>query len=180
MKLSIVMPTIPGRLSDLERTRRVYEELTPVPIQWVVETGHGTCGEAWNAGVRRCTGDVVHMGADDVEPESDRWLPAALETFELSGVPLGLVREPSGAGTFGRDFARVVICPRAWWRDVPPIHYYSDNAFDDLMRRDGHTPRIAEGFDFYHRKSMVGRDESGHYAVDLPAYEAWRSIPPSS
>lgn len=158
MKLSIVMPTVPGREHELDRTVEMYDRLTHMEIEWVIETGHDNCGAAWNAGVPKCTGEIVHMGADDLEPITDEWLPAALAVIEQGGVPLGWVFEDE-IGRFGHDFCRVVICRRAWWRNVPEIHYWSDNAFDDLMRATGHKPTVAPHFDFYHRRSMVGRDE---------------------
>jgi hypothetical protein len=184
MKLSIVMPTVPGRQDELARTIDAYERLTPnAEIEWIIERGHDTCGTAWNAGARKATGEVLHMGADDGEPETDRWLPAAELALALSRVPLGWVRE--GDQTFGRDFCRVVICRREWWQDVPDLHYFSDNCWTDLMIAAGHTPMVAEGFDFYHRKSMVGRDESPERlererAAYLAAMEAECGLSPSS
>lgn len=157
--LSIVMPTIPGRESELARSTEVYERLTPVDIEWIIERGHDNCGAAWNSGARKATGEILHMGADDIEPEHEGWFPSAMHVLKQGHVPLGWVREDA-IGTFGRDFARVVICQREWWRDVPELHYFSDNAFDDLMRAAGHEPLVVSGFDFYHRKSMIGRDES--------------------
>jgi len=168
--LSIVMPTIAGRESELARSVAAYERRTPVPIEWIIERGHATCGAAWNAGAAKATGEILHMGADDIEPESRFWLWAAMGVLNAGRIPLGYVREDE-AGMFGRDFARVVICRREWWCDVPELHYWSDNAFDDLMRAAGHTPVIAEGFDFYHRKSMVGRDDSPkRMAAEREAY----------
>lgn len=171
VKLSIVVPTLDGRQPDLVRTVAAYERLTPVRIEWIVELGHDNCGAAWNAGTRKATGDILHMGADDVEPESDSWLPAAMRAIVTGSVPLGWVNEPTGAGKFGRDFPRVVICRREWWQDVVEAHYWSDNHFGDLMAASGHPAVVAEGFDFFHRRSMVGRDESPErLARDRSAY----------
>jgi hypothetical protein len=177
--LSIVLPTIDGRQHELVRTVAMYERLTPVEIEWIVETGHSTCGEAWNAGAKLATGELLHMGADDIEPESEAWLSAASAVLDQGGVPLGYVREDK-VGRFGRDFCRVVICKREWWQDVLPILYYSDNQFDELMRTAGHMPTVAEGFDFYHRRSMVGRGgpgmtEAERIAHDNEEYQAWRA-----
>jgi hypothetical protein len=116
------------------------------------------------------------MGSDDVEPQTDAWFPAAMSVLEQGGVPLGWVTEGAHGfnGTFGRDFCRVVICRREWWQDVPEIHYWSDNAFDVLMRATGHEPTIAPGFDFNHRRSMIGRDESPERLDrDREAYQQW-------
>jgi hypothetical protein len=159
LKLSIVMPTIAGREDELARTIAAYERLTPATIEWIVEHDHPTCAHAWNAGVAKATGSVVHCGNDDLEPESEYWFPSALRVLGGAGVPLGWVREDA-IGTFGRDFTRVPMCRREWWVPLPNIHYYSDNAFGDRMAATGHLPVVAEGFDFYHRRSMVGRDET--------------------
>jgi hypothetical protein len=173
MKLSVVLPTIPGRESQLARTIDAYERLTPVEIEWIIERGHPNCGAAWNAGALKATGEILHMSADDGEPETDAWFPAALTVIEQGGVPLGWVREDTS--TFGRDFCRVVICRREWWQPVIERQYFSDNHFDDLMRAAGHTPTIAPGFDFYHRRSLIGRDDGPERVErDRIAYEAAR------
>ena len=172
--LTIVLPTIAGREAERERTIAAYERLTPCEIQWVHVYDYPTCAEAWNAGASAAEGRYLHMGADDIEPETGAWFAAATSVVDAGGVPLGWVREDV-QGVFGRDFCRAVFCLREWWHPVPPVHYYSDNAFDDLMRVSGHTPTVAEGFDFYHRKSMVGRDESPErLARDYSAYQAYR------
>jgi len=164
------MPTLPGREDELARSIEAYERLTPVEIEWVIERGHDNCGSAWNAGVPKTTGEILHMGADDIEPETDAWFPAALSVIEDGNVPLGYVREGHSC-LFGRDFCRVVICRREWWRPVIEQTYFSDNHFDDLMRAASHMPTMAEGFDFYHRKSMVGRDDGPErMARDREAY----------
>lgn len=174
MRLSIICPTLPGRESELARTIETYECLTPVEIEWIIERGHDNCGSAWNAGVPKASGEIVHMGADDIEPETDAWWPAAAPVLLAGFVPLGWVREDE-IGRFGRDFCRVVICRREWWQPVIEQQYWSDNFFDDLMRAAGHTPMVAEGFDFYHRRSMVGRDDGPErIARERAAYEAAR------
>jgi hypothetical protein len=174
VKLSVVCPTIPGREPELARTVNAYERLTPVEIEWIIERGHDNCGTAWNAGAAKATGEILHMGADDGEPETDQWFPAAMSVIEQGGVPLGWVREDE-IGRFGRDFARVVICRREWWQPVIERTYFSDNHFTDLMIAAGHAPTVAEGFDFYHRKSMVGRDDGPErMRRDQEAYEALR------
>jgi hypothetical protein len=173
--LSVVLPTIDGREDELARTIETYERLTPVPIEWIVETGYQTAGQAWNAMVPKATGEIVHLAADDLEPETDGWFPAALIAIEQGNVPMGWVREDE-AGTFGRDFCRVWAGRRDWWEPVLETHYYSDDSLTDLMRAAGHLPVIAEGFDFYHRRSMVGRLETPErmYA-DHVLYDRWLS-----
>lgn len=137
----------------------MYERLTHTPIEWVVETGHDNCGAAWNAGARRATGEYLHFTADDLEPDSDDWLTPALAATAAGCVPVGWVHEDA-AGRFGRDFPRVPFCRREWWQNIPEVHYFSDNAVGDLMARRGIVPMVVDGYDFYHRRSMVGRDES--------------------
>jgi hypothetical protein len=171
VKVSIVIPTMPGREDELERTIATYESRTSISIEWVIEHHHATCAAGWNAGAARATGEVVHMGADDLEPTSDQWLPAALHAIEAGCIPLGWVSEDE-IGRFGRDFARVPACHRDWWHAVPAeLHYYSDNWFGDQMRRDGHHAIVVDGFDFYHRRSMVGRNEAERVSRDYAAYQ---------
>ena len=156
--VSIIVPTIDGRQDELVRTVSAFERRSPAFIEWIVETGHDNCGAAWHAGARRATSDHLLMAADDLEPSSPAWLPAAIEAVELGHVPVGWVRE--AAGQFGRDFPRVPFCRREDWIDVPECHYYSDNAFGELQAREGRVACIAPGYDFIHRRSMVGRDET--------------------
>ena len=158
--LSIVMPSIKGREDELGKTIEAYERLTPVPIEWVFEFGHPTCASGWNAGAERATGDVLHLGNDDLEPESGLWLFTASLVLKNGGVPVGLIREDE-VGIFGRDFPRAPICMRDWWTPLPAeMHYYTDNLLGDRWRTAGHPITVADGYDFYHRKSMVGRDET--------------------
>lgn len=171
MRVSIVIPTMPGREDELDRTIAAYKSRTSIEIEWLIEHDHPTCAAGWNAGAARATGEILHMGADDLEPTSDLWLPAAVAAIERGCIPLGWVTEDE-IGRFGRDFARVPACQRDWWRDVPPeLHYYSDNWFGDQMARDGHTATAVDGFVFYHRRSMVGRNEAEWVSRDHAAYQ---------
>lgn len=170
--LSIVLPTIDGRQDELVQTVAVFERCTPSvagPIEWIVEVNHPNCGVAWNAGAARAMGKYLLLAADDLEPESSHWFQAAVVSVAKGHVPLGIVRERGVR--FGHDFPRVPFCLREWWVDVAEIHYWSDNHFGDLMSRAGHSPAVAPNFDFIHRKSMVGRDESPQrLAKDHQAY----------
>ena len=156
MLLSIVLPTIAGREDELAQSMEAYKRTTPAPIEWIIERDHPTCAAAWNSGASKATCEFLHMGADDIQPEPG-WWDAARPVLDAGDIPLGWIREPNGA-QFGRDFPRVVICRREWWVDVPPeLHYWSDNWFGDAMTATGHKQVVAEGFDFFHRRSMVGR-----------------------
>lgn len=161
--LSIVMPTIAGRGDEVTRTMMKFSILTPRHlsgrIEWLMEFDHPNVGSAWNAGAARAQGEYLLLGNDDLEPEGEEWLEGAKVVLDRGDVPLGWVREDA-IGTFGRDFTRAPMCKTAWWKPLPEIHYYSDNAFHEIMRRDGHMPTVAPGYDFYHRRSMVGRDET--------------------
>lgn len=172
--VSIVIPTIAGRESDFARAAAAYERLTaPGCIEWIVELDHPTCGAAWNAGAARATGTYLHFTADDLEPMTAAWLPAAAAACEQGYVPLGIVQEP-GLKPIGRDFPRVPFCRREWWIPVPPIHYFSDNAFGALVGRAGHPGLVADGYDFYHHRSLVGRKpfNGPEYQADRAAYKA--------
>ena len=174
MSLSIVMPTIQGREDELERTIAAYERLTPREIEWIVERDHPTVASAWNAGAAKATGAVLHLGNDDLEPESDEWFPAALAALAMGSVPVGWVREHGLV--FGRDFPRVPVCMRSWWEPLDPrLHYWADNQFGDVQAKQGHFTIVMDDFDFLHRKSMIGRDESAErLARDHAVYEAQR------
>jgi len=177
--LSIVMPTIKGREDYLKRAMLVYEQRTDAEIEWLIVHDRPTCGQAWNEGAAQATGTFLHLSADDLEPWTFHWLSVAIHATQRGGVPLGTVRE--GAELFGNDFCRVPFCRREWWQDIPAdLHYYTDNAFTDLMVRDGHEPVTAPGYDFLHRKAMVGRgagmSESDRMERDSAVYRRWSLV----
>lgn len=160
--LSIVLPTIKGREKDFSRTLAAYAERTPgVEIEWLLEFDHPTVASAWNAGAAKATGEILHLGNDDLEPEEARWFQCASVALDAGFTPVGWIREDV-AGRFGRDFPRIPICKREWWTVplTPELHYYADNQFGDRMRVAGHPVIATDGYDFYHRRSMVGRDET--------------------
>lgn len=169
--ISIIVPTIAGRETELERCVAAYSALTPVEHEIIAIRDLPTCAHAWNDGAALANGDHLHMTADDLEPTSAEWAQAALDVVARGNVPVGWVIEEQS--TFGRDFARIPFCQRDWWRDVPLVHYYSDNAFTDLMAAEGHAVEVAPGYDFLHGRSPVGRDESPErLARDEAAYRA--------
>jgi hypothetical protein len=170
----------------LDRTIAAYERLTPCRIEWIIERDHVTCGSAWADGIARSSGRWVHVAADDLEPASEGWLAAAAAALEFDRVPLGRVHE--GAETFGRDFCRVPMFQRQWWRDtraqgllhgLSALHYFSDNLVTDAMIAAGHEPVVVDGYDFIHRRSQVGRgagmSEAGRMEHDRSAYLHLRS-----
>lgn len=183
MKLSIIIPTIPGRAESLERTLRAYHETMPRDAEILVEHGHPTVADAWNAGAARAEGEILHLTADDLCPETG-WWESALQTIEAGALPAPIVVHPSAGQEFPpagevhepglRDWSAVPATviptvPASLWREIgpiPSIHYYSDNLISARAHRLGWQARVRAGYRFVHHLEHVGRDAMVARAVD--------------
>lgn len=177
MKLSIIIPTIKGREDELERTQAAYVAHTPFPFEFVVVHDHPTWGHACNVGFRRAKGDVLHFGADDLEPLpgwADDVLPALEEADEL---PAARVLDYSRAGPMNNaldgadralvEFTRVPILTRDQYERIggpwPEYHYVPDVWLSRKARTIGIPTRIYYSYAFVHHWSQVGRLDTPEY-----------------
>ena len=164
MILSIVIPTIAGREATLERTLTAYQDRCRPGCEFetIVIRDRPTCGDAWNAGAELAQGEYLHFGADDLEPADPTWWAGAIAVCLAGALPVGWVTEHDQR--FGLDFARVPFLRRDWWPLAGPmpeqLHYFTDTLITDRLARHGIRTCQAPGFDFFHHRSMVGRDET--------------------
>lgn len=174
--LVVAIPTVTGREAHLERCGHAYHETTPtdVRLKLVVVRDRSTCGEVWNesaeialegAQAPNFTPVYLHCTADDLEPLPG-WYEAAVGVVESGGTPSALiytarpgqsdvveshgdwgVRYPARQVT---SMSRIPFCRAEQWIPIPPIHYFSDNAFSSAMFTQG-IPIVADpGFAFRH------------------------------
>lgn len=201
--LVVAVPTVTGREDTLERCEYAYRETTPtnVELEWWVMRDRATCGEVWNEVARKAKQAVVdcrasgaavylHCTADDLEPLPG-WYEAAVGQVEQGCTPSALIftardGQPDQVESHGdwaarypearpTSMSRIPFCLPEQWIDIPPIHYYSDNAFTVAMNVQG-IPIIAEpGYAFRHWWAQPGRiaANSPQWFAEQATYEAW-------
>jgi hypothetical protein len=175
---AIIVPTIEGRETDLQRCLAAYSQTAPEATVYV-ERGHSSCGEAWLAGTRRAERDgfdYLHLTADDLEPHPG-WLEAAIESVDRGEIPAPLVYHPDGslesAGLAGFgcylgdhhegaliEGTTVPFLTREMWDVIGMIrvHYCTDLWVSAIGRRHGWETVIRTGMRFTHYTAMPGRN----------------------
>jgi hypothetical protein len=171
--LSVIVPTIPERREHLERCLAAYEETAP-GAQLIVVEGKRSCGEAWIAGARKATGDLIHFTADDLVPLPG-WLHTATVIVERGGLPAAnvLTRQRADGAWYdkmhapcwllGERIAENVLVPffsreqfeMGKW--CLPIHYGSDDWVSFLADRLGIQTFFAPAYSFGHHAAPEGR-----------------------
>lgn len=177
MKLSIVIPTITGREESLARMVAAYRERTPVEIEVITPKDYPCWPAGCNAGFPETTGDVIHYGADDLEP-CPGWFDSVMAVFAAGELPAPQLwnfekgpGEPVNRAADGPPgvitaFTRVPTLTRAMAEAIGPwpiIDYYADNWVSDKARVLGWETRVVEGYDFVHHWHPVGRLDHGDW-----------------
>jgi hypothetical protein len=178
VKVAVVIPTIEGREPHLERCVAAYKATAP-DAKLYVQTGHPTCGEAWNAGAKRAKRwkpDYLHLTADDLEPQPG-WLDAAVEAADRRRIPAPLVFHPDGtlesAGLIGFgcytgpyedwtavDYTTVPFVTWALWGQIGmpgELHYCTDMWVSAVGRHHGWETAIRTPMRFTHHSAAEGR-----------------------
>ncbi len=170
--LSVIIPTITGREASLERTLNAYKVTVP-DAELVVIQDEPSWGHACNWGFEQATGDVLHFGADDLEPLpgwTDDVLPALEQHDEL---PAPRVMNHSADGVHdnrhdGHDraltrFTRVPILTRDQYERIgpwPEYNYVADVWLSGRARALGIQTRLYYSYAFVHHWSQIGRTDS--------------------
>lgn len=187
MKISVIIPTITGREESFAAMVDAYRERTPGhEIEIVSVRDYPSWPLGCNAGQLEATGDVLHFGADDLEP-IEGWADAMLPVLAAGEIPgaqvWDFVREgpPVNQDADGlpgaiAEFSRVPSLTREMAAAIgpwPDIHYYSDNWIGAKGRLCGFPTRIVEGYGFIHHWHPVGRLDGGDWVGRYrPLYEA--------
>jgi hypothetical protein len=171
MKITVVIPTVSGRETDLARCLDAYRTRSVHDVYPVTFKDLGTCAEGWNNGARFAKGDYLHFSADDLEPH-EGWDVAAIEAVDAGFLPAPRIVNPAGkldyCGVHGvemEDWAPVQMSvipfmPMRLWEQVgpvPSIHYFSDNYVSWRAAREGWPTVVRRAFSFTHHWALPGR-----------------------
>lgn len=174
--ISIVIPTIAGREESLQRAVKSYVDTTPDDTELIIETGHATCGSAWQAGASKAKGDYICLGADDHEP-LDGWWEPLVEACDLGFCPCSVVLNSNGSvqsagmvnwnwnlvveDCYGVEHTLTPFMSREQWELVQPIpvalHYCTDIWVSARLRHHGITAAVRSSSRVIHHYHPVGR-----------------------
>lgn len=171
-KLSVIIPTLTGREESLGRIERAYLATGPWSMEIVVVKDKASWPTACNAGYLKARGDVLHFGADDLEPLPgwhEEVLPWLEENDEL---PAAKVLNHSADGEWdnrgdGADrelthFTRVPILTREQYVRIgrwPEYNYVADVWLSEKGRSLGIQTRIFHSYAFVHHWAQEGRQD---------------------
>ncbi len=160
-----------------------YETLVGTSYEIIPILDYPTWPSACNQGYKQSKGDVLHFGADDLEP-LEGWYVPALFTLSVSDVlPAARVFDLRDrvTGEFRSDgkwlwanptdgdngqptrFTRVPIMTRSQYERIglwPHIDYYADVWLSEKARTLGIETHVVFGYDFRHHWSQIGRVDS--------------------
>lgn len=191
----VVIPTVAGREDHLQRCTEAYTRtLAGVSHELFVVYDAPTCGLAWNLGADVARGhgaEWLHMTADDLEP-LDGWYAAARSCVtDYAASPAALIwtaraGEPDQVESHGDwaarysvpcavSMSRIPFCRTTQWIDIPPIHYFSDNAFTSAMQAQGVPIVAVEGYAFRHHWAQPGRKRmnDAQWFAEQTAWQTW-------
>lgn len=178
--LLVAYPTVPGREDDAARldaaiaAQRVEEGGPRFPADVLRMEGYATCGEAWNDAAAWAASEgyrFVVLAADDLEP-AEGCLAAAAGALAMGWSPSALIvtaetdaveshgdwgRIYPGEGNTPVSMTRIPAVRVEWWRRIPPIHYYSDNAVTTVLRHLDVPILASRGFAWRHYWAQAGR-----------------------
>jgi hypothetical protein len=171
--ISIVIPTISGREESLAGVLDAYEKTTGIEKEIIVMLDRPSWPKACNEGYEQSNGEIIHFGADDLEPLPDWWRNPLAWLQEHDELPAPRVWDYRQEGQYmnledGGDgdiphFTRVPILTRSQYERIGPwplIDYYADVWLSEKARTLGIETRMVFGYDFVHHWSQIGRVDS--------------------
>lgn len=181
--ISCVIPAGANRPELLERALGSLEQLAERGgHETVVVDDAVSCGDGWNRGAARATGDYVWLLADDVELLDTSSLSWVLEACDAGEVICPSIFWPDGrlqgAGGFGRNFASgsladnciFPLMSKATWDEigsVPTTNHYCDVYVTAWAREQRRGPVVVRGLSLSH--AIVSDDVPG----EEEAYRSW-------
>ena len=171
--LAVVVPTITGREESLERILYAYEQtLRGREYELIVVRDEPSWPRACNVGYLKTSADVVHFGADDLEPLPGWWQAAMRWLSRWNELPAAKVYNADGEfdnAIDGNDkaqvwFTRVPIMRRDQYERIGPwpeqLTYYADVWVSEKAASLGIVTRILYKYAFVHHWSQIGRVDS--------------------
>lgn len=177
MNISIILPTISGREESREKMAQAYRDRTPGHVIEVISPKDYPCWPAaCNVGQGLAKYDILHFGADDLEP-LDGWAEPMLAALAASEIPAPQLWDFVPGGTPVNEaadggpgaiptFTRVPALTREMAERIdrwPEIPYYADNWVSDKGRLVGYETRVMGGYGFVHHWHPVGRLDGGDW-----------------
>lgn len=170
--LTIVIPTVTGREENLAALKENLSRTAP-DATLLIFRDRATCGEVWNHGADQATTQYVTMLADDLLPHPGWWQAAAgvvergfiPAPYLWTATPEGRTFESGGGwqAMMGRGmqtgWSAVPFCRPTDWTPIPPIHYFSDNAYTDAMAAKRIVAIVEPGFAFDHTWAQAARQQ---------------------
>jgi hypothetical protein len=182
--ITVIIPTISGREDSLKRVVAAYRRMRGLQI--VTPKDYPNWPAGCNAGQLQAKGDILHFGADDLEP-IDGWAEPMLECLSNGYIPAPQLwnwvkegepvnqAEDGLPGSF-TTFSRVPALTREMAKAIgpwPEIPYYADNWVSLKGSKVGYLTRVTGGYSFIHHWSQIGRLDQGDWVGRyLPLYEA--------
>jgi hypothetical protein len=176
--LAVVIPTISGREESLEDVLAAYDRtLAGTKYELVVVRNESSWPRACNVGYERTSADVIHFGADDLEPLPGWWPPAKEALESKDELPAARVMTSDGRFENREDgldkalvwFTRVPILRRDQYERIgtwPEITYYADVWLSERANAIKIPTRIYYDYAFLHRRSSIGRVDSAQNLLD--------------
>lgn len=194
MRVVVAIPTISERPGMAERTAAIWRMRTPGAI---VTTLISTAGASWAAGLNDAAGqtwegtDVFVCASDDMVPDDNSWLDAALPWLRDGLYPAPTVIDPRFTNYGGHphpvtdgtpsDMSTFPILRGDWLPHVFPLpedlHYYSDNLIAVKLQHTGVECVAVPSCRIIHEHAQPGRgcgfgNENTRLYVDSVRYSA--------
>lgn len=176
----LAYPTVPGREASAARldasvmAQRIGGDGPRFPVDILRMGGYATCGEAWNDAAAWAASEgyrSVVLAADDLECAAGcldaaaaalaaGWSPSALI---VTGATMGVESHGDwgaiypGEGEVPVSMTRIPAVRVEWWRPIPPIHYWSDNAVTTVLRHLDVPILASRGYAWKHHWEQAGR-----------------------
>jgi hypothetical protein len=184
MSIDIIVPTVTGRESSLERCLESFPGFNHIVVKDLP-----TCGAAWVEGIKRSSADHMLLCADDIEAHPDLDLAVCVEAVEDGYLPAPIVYRPNGSiesagGDMGApgclltdvqpDWTPVDFTPMPFWSReqarkirMIPAHYMTDVWASHRGRQLGYETVLRHDYRLIHHHEMVGRrfDTGGDHQI---------------
>ncbi|GIV03711.1 MAG: hypothetical protein KatS3mg015_2541 [Fimbriimonadales bacterium] len=172
--ISIIIPTLYSRSHWLEKCLAAYHKSVSIPYEIIILHEYGSCGKAWNVGIKESLGDLIHLSADDLEPHPG-WLEAATAVLDDGYLPCPRILNSDGtlqscgdtaeevpSGTPAK-VARVPLLPRTLALKMLPIfenQYMGDYWISWKASTFGWQTVVVREMTFTHHLAPEGRISS--------------------